>query len=84
MAPMNTTPEAEPTGSNEVSLAAASAAAPEHAAALEALADVDPASAPEPAEQLAADLAAQLERDGDPAAPEQLETPFSDDSGDRP
>ena len=80
---MNTTPAAEPTGSNEVPLASDSAVAPDHTAALEALADVDPALAPEPAEQLAADLAAQLERYGDPAPPEQLKTPFSDSSGDR-
>jgi hypothetical protein len=83
MARMNTTPAPEPTGSNEVSVAPDRAPVPDPAAAVEAIADVDPALAPEPAEQLAAHLAAILEPDADPAAPEQLETPGQDRSGER-
>lgn len=81
MAHMNTTPHAEET---EGPTSEAPSNVGSDNVALEALAALDPADAPEPAERLAADLASALEGVGAEPQPEQLAAPFGSDDGASP
>ena len=55
-----------------------------HDATLDAIAAMDPADAPEPAERLAGALAHELEGVGGDAEPEQLAAPFPGDAKEHP
>ena len=72
MTPMDTTPDTESTERHDAP------SSPE--AALDELAAMDPADAPDLAERLAADLAGELEDTGTAGEPPQLAAPLPDDA----